>query len=151
MKKLVLIQFLTTLCMFMSCTSIQSGKAIDYQLANGYFVRNDAPPTIPSYIDNERSFDSLFGMAPVMGESGMPTKIDFSRQSVIPIVLSPTEYSTNILPENVEQKGNNIIVNCTIVKGEKPQTYTIQPCALLVIAKPKDTPKIIIQSINKDE
>ena len=149
MKRTFLTPLVMLLCLFVSCTGSKSWENIDYQLADGYFVRNDAPSEIPAYIDSEDTFESYFGMAPVMGEDGMPTKIDFSKQSVIPIVLQPTDYSTNIIIDNVGQKGDSIVANCTIVKEGKPQTYIIQPCALVVIARPEKTPKVSISYRDK--
>lgn len=81
---------LTTVFGAVLLASCSSAESVDYTVANGYFVRNDAPKDIPAIISTRPEFESVFGMATVMGPDGRPTAIDFSKQCVVPVILPPT-------------------------------------------------------------
>lgn len=92
MKKLLSIFAAITL--MVSCSTTNKAKQVDYTVAHGYFVRNDAPPHPASYYDSKEAFDSIFGYAAVMGKNGTPTRIDFARQSVIAVIGDETNRPT---------------------------------------------------------
>lgn len=61
------------------CKVTDNVKELSYSKAHGYFVRNDAPENAPEYYDSKESFDSIFGMAAVMGKDGMRFRHRFFR------------------------------------------------------------------------
>ena len=127
--------WVASLCILCSCSFRSDEYKLQYKVAHGYFVKNDIPCSqIPPCIDSKEKFDDLFGMAAVMGEDGVPTAIDFSRQMVLPLVLQPTDTTTHILIKNVCKKGNKINVTCLVEKGDV-QSYAAMPCELIVIEK----------------
>lgn len=134
--------FMASLCILCSCNSRPSGRKLPYEVAHGYFVKNDVYRSqIPACIESKETFDDLFGMAAVMGADGAPTNIDFSCRTVLPLVLDPTDTATVIVIEDVRKKGAKITVTCRVEKGDA-QSYTVVPCKLLVIDKEALTPDV---------
>lgn len=134
--------FIASLCILCSCNSRPSGRKLPYEVAHGYFVKNDVYRSqIPVCIESKETFDDLFGMAAVMGVDGTPTAIDFSCRMVLPLVLDPTDTTTDIVIKDVRKKGDKITVTCRVEKGET-QSYTVVPCKLLVIDKESPAPDI---------
>lgn len=119
--------------MLASCSSAES---VDYTVANGYFVRNDAPKDIPAIISTRPEFESVFGMATVMGPDGRPTAIDFSKQCVVPVILPPTQHPTELIVEKVSKSDGAITVSCSALKDAQAATFIMQPCAVVVIDRP---------------
>lgn len=133
MKMKVVLPIVFGAAIMVSCSSSEN---IGYTVADGYFVRNDAPDEIPAVISNQREFESVFGMAAVMGPGGRPTSIDFSKQCVIPVILPSTDHPTELHVEQVSKSDSNITVSCKAVKDSKTATFIMQPCAVVIIAKP---------------
>lgn len=132
MKKLLSI---VAAAMFMaSCGTANKAKPVDYTEAHGYFVRNDAPSRPSCYYDSKESFDSVFGSAAVMGKNGMPTRIDFTRQSVIAVIGGETSRPTEYVPVSLMSKADTLCLKYD-VKESDSTTYTMTPLLLLVLDK----------------
>lgn len=63
---------------------------IPYVVMNNYFLKNNVVGISYPLITKQEEFSGLFGMAAVMGKDGAPTSVDFSKESVIAIVLPET-------------------------------------------------------------
>lgn len=141
MKKLLSI---AAALFLMSCGTVKDAKQVDYTEAHGYFVRNDAPPHLPCYYDSKQSFDSVFSCAAVMGEDGLPTSIDFTRQSVIAVIGGETNRPTVYTPVSLVSQADTLHFKYN-VKESAPASYTMLPVLLLVIDKPSHTPQIKLE------
>lgn len=142
MKKLFLL-LLTTAC-FCSCGTDKKTTTVQYSIAQGYFVRNDAPPHAPYYYDSQESFDSVFGTAAVMGENGVPTSIDFKRQSVVALIGATTICPTDYAPISLTSYNDTLLLKYKSIE-EHPTTYSMKPLLLLIINKPHYKPIVRIE------
>ena len=80
----------------LACDPAPKHEEVPYTKLERYFFKNNAEiPTNPK-IDTREQFDSLFGMATVMGPNGRPTEVDFAKQFVIAVVLPVTNQETEI-------------------------------------------------------
>lgn len=110
-------------------------SAVKTTEATNYFVRNDVTDYSPRLVTSKPAFDSLFGAAPVIGEGGLPTAIDFSKQNVVALIAPPTDVNTEIRLDKVSTAGGKLTVNYELKqKGEK-MTYTMVPCRLFAVDK----------------
>ena len=123
-------KFITlALCLF---AVIGCETGIQYKIADHYFFRNDA--TIPEspIITTQEQFDSLFGMAPVMG--GLPTEINFDKEFVLAIVLPETSCYTTINPKSLTSEGDKLILSYSLDIAPE-STFTMVPCCILIVDK----------------
>ncbi len=122
----------------------QKGYEISFEVAQNYFFKNDVEmlPENPK-ITSEEEFNKLFGMATTMGKDGKPTEIDFTKQFVLAIVLPVTEFSTEINPEKVVEKGDSLLYYFEVKKGEK-QTFSIQPISIIILDKKYENKKVVL-------
>lgn len=121
-----------------------ANKGIDYTVASNYFFRNDA--TIPESpkITTQEQFDSLFGMAAVMGKGGQPTEIDFSKQFVIAVVLPETDLETSLSPVSLTKDDDALTFIYICRQGEK-QSHTTQPILLIIVEKTNEASQVILR------
>lgn len=128
-----------------SCATQRNGGSVPYEEAHNYFFRNDA--TIPSnpVCTTSEEFGKLYGAAAVMGKGGMPTRIDFSRQFVIGIVLPETNDETTIIPGKLTRNGDTLTMEYSVKVGEKNRSYTTQPMMLLVVDKKYKADKCVLR------
>lgn len=117
-------------------TTVASKQAdIPFTLAERYFFKNNVGQLESPVITTEKEFRSLFGTAPVMGESGKPTAIDFAKQYVIAVVKPETDFSTTLEPVSLKRdEQGTIVFTYQVKKGEK-QSYAILPCLLIIVDK----------------
>ncbi len=95
-----------------SCSTareVQSGKKTAYTVANHYFVRNDVSGYGTMTINTQADFDKVFGAAAVMGEGGLPTAIDFSRQTVLAVTMPPSRSEVALSPVSLTSDGNGTV------------------------------------------
>ncbi len=81
---------------------------LEVQPINGYFVKNTIKVTDSLtflVIDNQQSFDSLFGMAKTMNNT--IDKPDFGTHLVIAVTMPPTFYGTQIQLQSATNNSNN--------------------------------------------
>ena len=112
----------------------QSAQNVPFEVANGYFFRNDkAIPERPLVITSQEQLSEYFGCATTM--SSRPTAIDFTTHAVIAVVVPPTSVSTDIVTKSITSEGTDtLVVNYSVNRGDSI-TYTMQPMAMMVIAK----------------
>lgn len=114
---------------------VDHSQEIRYTLANGYFFRNDAVIDIlPHRITSENELLNFFGYATVMGAGGTSTRIDFDKSMVIPIVLPPTDKSTEIIIDDLlKTSDTQLQLIFHVDRGSESRSYTTIPCKLLVV------------------
>lgn len=126
--------------MQMACGVAKGSSDVSYEEAHGYFFRNDAVMPASPLISTQEAFDSLFGAAATMGKNGMPTEIDFEKQSAVAVVLPETNVLTDISIAGIVRNGSGLGLKYSVRRGEK-MSYTIRPVAIVVVEgkyKPSD-------------
>lgn len=96
----------------------QESENVEFKEGTHYFVRNDVED-VPLVLNSEAERDSVLGMAAVMGEGGLPTEIDFSKESAINIVLPETNCPTDLHVKSVVKNGDSLIVSYEAVRQEE--------------------------------
>lgn len=109
--------------------------AVDFTLANNYFVKNAVKKLENPKIETQEQFDEIFGTAAHMGNHGKPTVIDFSKQNVLAVVLPGTDRQTEIYPISLQKDEKGEILLTYEVKVGQKQTYTIRPNFAVIIDK----------------
>lgn len=150
MKRLslhLLIALLSTLTLA-SCKTAQTATEahdVPYIVADHYFLRNDVTALPQGIIQSEEQFQSLFGMAPVMGgKDALPTEIDFKKQFVIAVCVPETDRATDIKPLSLHSTKQNLVFTYKVVTGEK-RSYTIQPVLLIIVDRKYEAPLQMLQ------
>lgn len=139
MKQVVLA--LITVAMLVGCSPLskieKEGYPINYtELANYYVLNNvDVSKTQRLVINSQQTFEAYFAEAAVMGRNGQPTMVNFKTQYVLAVVLPETDRQTEVIPGEVVQNGNTIVMNYRVNKGAKT-TYRMVPFAAIAIDKP---------------
>lgn len=108
---------------------------VSYELAIGYFLRNDVDTEdFPIQITSQEQLDQFFGMAAVMGENGKPTVIDFDKNFVIPVVYPETDQETSLVVERFwHTAATELTLSVAAVRGEEHRSFTIRPIKLLIV------------------
>jgi len=109
---------------------------VPFTVVQRYFVKNTVrnAPDNPR-IDDQATFDNLFGAAAVMGKNGLPTSIDFAKQSVIAVICPATNRATELLPVSLIKQANEKLVFTYRKTTGAAQTYTTQPSLAVLIDK----------------
>ena len=149
MKK-VLLAFAVLLGL-VACTANKATSAeksvvsseVPFTVAEHYFFNKGQDIPVNPKITSEELFKQLFGMATVMGENGKPTKIDFSKQFVLAVVLPVTDINTEITPVKVEEKGDTLFYHYDVKTGEK-QSFSIQPLSIIILDKKYENKEIFL-------
>ena len=149
MKK-VLLAFAVLLGL-VACTANKATSAeksvvsseVPFTVAEHYFFNKGQDIPVNPKITSEELFKQLFGMATVMGENGKPTKIDFSKQFVLAVVLPVTDINTEINPVKVEEKGDTLFYHYDVKTGEK-QSFSIQPLSIIILDKKYENKEIFL-------
>ena len=126
--------------------SAEGGDAsneVAFEVAKNYFFKNNQEIPSSPKITTSEEFGKLFGMATTMGNDGMPTEIDFTKQFVLAVVLPVTDYATEINPVKVTEKGDSLLYDFEVKKGEK-QTYSIQPVSIIVLDKKYENKEVVL-------
>ena len=118
-------------------TDMKAGTvgSIAFTEARHYFFKGniDALPA-DNKITDEETFNSLFGMATVMGTDGKPTAIDFGKQMVVPFVLPATDRDTEIVPVAAELAEGRLTCSFRVTQGEQ-QSFKTQPLSLIIVSR----------------
>ena len=117
------------LILLMSC---QSQSGIAYTRMENYYVRNDAKLPIQARIDDRATFESLFGMATLMGTAGQPTPVDWDNEFVLAVVDPSTNIQTELVPESLQCENGQLVFTYSETVGEK-QSFWIIPDLLLKV------------------
>lgn len=138
MKRLLLL--LAGIAALVSC---KGPMDVPYSELDHYFFKNgQAIPDNPK-IDTEEAFASLFGMAPVMGEGGKPTPVDFGKEFVIAVVYPVTEFHTELDPKSLRLENGELVFTCDETVGEK-QSWSMQPVLLVKVSRKYETETVRI-------
>jgi len=107
---------------------------VPFTEAKHYFVRNDYKDGELHFrkITSRDEFDSIFGMAAVMGKDGRPTNIDFSAQYVIALIDKISDRAADIEVINLTKSGETVTVNYSYKEGEK-LTFTLRISKILIV------------------
>ncbi len=120
---------------------VEGGKITDYRpfrvpytQASNYYKRNDIEDVLPTKITSQEQLNQFFGMAAFMGRGGEPTKIDFGKSFVIPVIVPETNLETEIIINGIyHSRPDALTLSYSVIQGEEPQTYTIAPFSLLIV------------------
>jgi hypothetical protein len=120
-----------------SCSSNRQGitQSIKYSQAKNYFVLNTIDKSSFNVIGSQQDFDALFGEAATMGKNGEPTSIDFDKQSVIAVIMKPTDHPTIFETVSLVKKAQKITFNYKAIAEPKEVSYTMTPCLLIIVSK----------------
>ena len=114
-------------------TVVSTIADVPFIVADRYFVNNTVKEVDNPKIATKEEFDKLFGMAPVMGDNGLPTTIDFAKQYVIAVIKSETDMDTRLTPISLQaNEKNELVFSYQISVGEK-LTYQMRPCLIIVV------------------
>lgn len=138
MKRILL--FLASIMALVSC---KGPSDVPYTELDHYYFKNGQDIPGNPKLDTEEAFASLFGMAPIMGESGKPTPIDFSKEFVIAVVCPVTEYHTELDPESLRMENGELVFTYTEAVGEK-QSWSMQPILLVKVSRKYETETVRI-------
>lgn len=107
----------------------------EYRDLKNYFVKNNAKlPISKNKITTQKQFDAIFGEGAHMGD-GIPTKIDFNKEFVVPIILKETNLETEIIVKGVAMGSmGDIVVNYVVKRGKK-MSFTIKPFHAIIMDK----------------
>lgn len=145
-KKFTLCVSIAVMCglaLFGCRASKNAGKAIPYEVAERYFVRNDIKGLPPRTITSAEEFQRYFGMASVMGAGGRPTDIDFNKSFVICIATDPTDIDTDLSVISLsETDKGRLDLRYSVRRGDK-MTYMTQPIMILVVSKKYEMPVVV--------
>lgn len=132
---------------FTACDPQPKETEVPYTELKHYFFRNDAELPSNPRIDTQERFDSLFGMARVMGAEGQPTRVDFERQFVIAVVMPITNQQTELddahLYATHDLLGHSILrFKYSVHRDEDTLSYSMQPILLIAIDRQYDGERI---------
>ncbi|MCT4327732.1 hypothetical protein [Chryseobacterium indologenes] len=131
-------------------TSAQKNKSTDipFLIAERYFVNNTVKGPLESpKIETQEQFDKVFGPAAAMGNNGLPTKIDFSKQFVIAVVKPDTDKATTIVPVSLQKQADGKLVFTYQVKEGEKQSH-ISSVSLPIIVDKSFTGEVELKEIN---
>jgi major membrane immunogen (membrane-anchored lipoprotein) len=134
-------KYLSILLIFIGITFVSCGsKNMQYQTANGYFVKNTFEDgKYELKISDRQTFDSIFGVGKTMNNT--PTEIDFEHQFVIAVIYQLTDLQTEMKPEKLVRKNDDLVFDYEVKIGAQ-QSYTIRP-SLLILADKNDENNVI--------
>ena len=126
------------LAVFAVTTSFgQNRSTVPFKVATNYFVNNtfNKSDITGNKILSAEKFAEVFSMAPVMGNNGRPTHIDFTKQFVIVVIDEVTDFDTELLPRKLVKISNKkLIFEFERKIGEK-QTMTTRPFIIIIVDK----------------
>lgn len=137
----------------LACDPMPKHEEVPYTKLERYFFKNNVDiPTNPK-IDTREQFDSLFGMATVMG--GRPTPVDFDKQFVIAVVSPVTNHATELDDERLVYwkdllGGTNIEFHYSIDQDEDTLSYSMQPILLIAVDRQYDAEKVYLSEVLND-
>lgn len=148
MKKIIFA--FASLLILVGCTTNKPAEAsaeyVPFEVAKNYFFKNNQTIPASPKITTAEAFDQFFGMAAFMGKDGQPTVIDFDKQFVLAIVLPVTDVATEIVPQKVEVKGDQLFYSYEVKTGEQ-QSFTIQPVSIIILDKQFENYKVLEQKV----
>ena len=133
-----------------SCAVNLGGVTANYYRMSNYYVNNNlSNGTHKLVIHNQQDFESVFGEAAVMGRNGQPTRIDFSRQFVIAIILPVTNRQTVIETALLRRLGDRLYFSYIIDEGHAT-SYTMRPYTAVVVDR-NEPSDVIFQQVTRQD
>ena len=126
---------------FIVLASCKGPSDIPYTELDHYFFKNGQVIPDNPIINTEETFATLFGMAPIMGEGGKPTTVDFGKEFVIAVVYPVTEFHTELVPESLRMENGELEFSYCALRGEK-QSWNIQPVLLVKVNREYKTERV---------
>lgn len=114
-------------------------ELVPFVLGENYFVKNTVPEDKNGAhkIETQEAFDEFFSPAATMGDSGMPSNIDFDKQFVIAIISASSDLKPSIDSISLNREGGELLLKYKETFGEK-QSFTMRPVAILIVDKKFD-------------
>lgn len=152
MKKTLFLSFivLALAVVMSSCAVNLSGVTANYNRMNNYYINNHFPNgTHKLVIHNQQDFENVFGAGAVMGRNGQPTRIDFSKQFVVAVILPETNRQTTIETALVRRVRDRLYFSYIIDEGHAT-SYTIRPYTAVVVDRmePSD---VVFQRVTRED
>jgi hypothetical protein len=117
---------------------------VTYTVAQRYFVNNTITSIDNPKIETSEKFNEIFGRAPVTGQGGSPTDIDFTKQYVIAVMQPETNRATTLTPVSLQKnEKNEVVFTYRVEKGEE-KSYTMVPALILIVDKTSDG-RVVVQ------
>lgn len=134
LNKLIIIGFLS---LFFSVFACKNADEVPYTLAKNYFVRSDYPDRNLHMlkIESQEKFNSIFGMAPLMGDDGMPTDIDFSKSFVIALIDNSSNRTAGVFIKSLTQENGRLKLLYDIEKRQESSSAFFRFSAILIVDK----------------
>lgn len=112
---------------------ISKTNLIPFKVAKRYFVNNTVAAGLMeiSMISTEAEFNKYFGMAAVMGEDGIPTSIDFSKEFVIAVINESTENIHEIKFHSLTKNDGDTTLNYSVINNQPGNSY--RNCLIVII------------------
>lgn len=148
MLKPLFIAALTLLVFGTAC--MQKPAGIPYTVAQNYFVKNtvNTSTALTLKITSQAAFDSVFGMATVMGQNGHPTPIDFTQQFVLAVIGKATNTPTQLSPISLKKVANHLEFTYHISSGQ-PASFTMVPSLAIVADSKYSSDEVLYIEENK--
>lgn len=125
-------------------------KKVPYKEAENYYFRHDAQIPDNPKINTREEFESLFGMAAVMGKNGEPTSIDFDKQFVIAVVLPVTNKDVELNDERLIDDGHSLIFEYSVDYDEDVLSFEMQPFLLIVVDRKYERDNVVLKEVLDD-
>ncbi|MBR5725909.1 MAG: hypothetical protein IKX56_04145 [Muribaculaceae bacterium] len=151
MKKTFFFSLMAIALMTMtSCSVNLQGVTANYTRMNNYYVNNNFPDgTHKLVIHNQQDFENVFGQAAVMGRNGQPTRIDFSRQFVVAMIMPVTNRQTTIETALLRRLGDRLYFSYIIDEGHKT-SYTLRPFTAVVVSR-NEPSDVVFQRVTRQD
>lgn len=150
MKKALFLSLTAVTLLLSSCAVNLSGVTANYNRMYNYYVNNYFNNgTHKLVIHNQQDFDAVFGAGAVMGHNGQPTKINFSRQFVIAVILPETNRQTTIETAMLKRVGDRLYFSYIIEEGHAT-SYTMRPFTAVVVDR-NEPSDVVFQRVTRQD
>lgn len=150
MKKALFLSLAAVTLLLSSCAVNLSGVTANYNRMYNYYVNNYFNnDTHKLVIHNQQDFDAVFGAGAVMGHNGQPTKINFSRQFVIAVILPETNRQTTIETAMLKRVGDRLYFSYIIEEGHAT-SYTMRPFTAVVVDR-NEPSDVVFQRVTRQD
>lgn len=150
MKKALFLSLAAVTLLLSSCAVNLSGVTANYNRMYNYYVNNYFNNgTHKLVIHNQQDFDAVFGVGAVMGHNGQPTKINFSRQFVIAVILPETNRQTTIETAMLKRVGDRLYFSYIIEEGHAT-SYTMRPFTAVVVDR-NEPSDVVFQRVTRQD
>lgn len=150
MKKALFLSLTAVTLLLSSCAINLSGVTANYNRMYNYYVNNYFNNgTHKLVIHNQQDFDAVFGAGAVMGHNGQPTKINFSRQFVIAVILPETNRQTTIETAMLKRVGDRLYFSYIIEEGHAT-SYTMRPFTAVVVDR-NEPSDVVFQRVTRQD